>query len=68
MKLAIDGKRVEVMTIGATPDGRRYRLMVKPLGVPGGPHSQHDVPQLNGAFRTNGHDYRFLQENDDAER
>ena len=57
--LTIDGRPVEVVTIGASGDGLMYRLHVKIRGAQGGPSSQHDVPQLHGAFRIGGHDYRF---------
>ena len=57
--LTIDGRLVEVCNIGASGDGLMYRLHVKIAGAPGGPSSQHDVPQLSGAFRIGGHDYKF---------
>lgn len=60
LKLTIDGEPADVLEVRHTNDGSGfYRLMVRPKGATGGPQSQHDVPQLEGAFRTNGHDYRF---------
>lgn len=64
--LTIDGEPVDVLQVIPLARGEcRYRLMVRPRGAEvKGPHSQHDVPQMEGSFRTNGHLYKFGIEGD----
>jgi hypothetical protein len=60
MIMFIDGERVDVVEWHPCADNSGWiRVLVKPAGAPGGPHAEHKVPQLRGAFRTGGHDYRF---------
>ena len=59
MKVRIDGDLWDVCRVSDPGDGSGVSIFVKRSGSRGGPTAEHQVPQMRGKFRTNGHAYDF---------